>query len=148
MLLTTDKRLEHYQANEDRIILKNGLLFRKKFRKTVSMKYYQILIPNQVLSEVLRSLHGDFGEHPGITKTIIDRKKYYYPNLAQLIREWIRLCEQCIRESRIDPSFLRTFLQDPNEYFTAPGDVMQIDLLPGLPPSGCYKKIVRAMDVF
>ena len=29
MLLATDRRFEHYKANEDRIILKDGLLFRK-----------------------------------------------------------------------------------------------------------------------
>ena len=29
VLLTTDKRFKHYKANEDRIILKDGLLFRK-----------------------------------------------------------------------------------------------------------------------
>ena len=28
MLLTTDKRLKHYKANEDRIILKDEMLFR------------------------------------------------------------------------------------------------------------------------
>ena len=39
-------------------------------------------------------------------------------------------------------------LQNPNEYITAPEDAMQIDLVPGLPPSGGYENIVTAMDVF
>ena len=38
-------------------------------------------------------------------------------------------------------------MQNPNEYITAPEDAMQIDFVPGLPPSGGYENIVTAMDV-
>ena len=71
VLLATDRRYKHYKANEDRVILKDGLLFRKYSGETGSVKYYQILIPKQLVNEVLRNLHGEFGKHPGITKTII-----------------------------------------------------------------------------
>ena len=149
VLLTTDRRFKHYKANEDRIILKDGLLFRKNYGEIGSIKYYQILLPKQLVNEVLRNLHGEFGKHPGITKTIIAyREKYYYPNMAQLIREWVLSCEQCLRESRINPQLPRPPLQNPNEYITAPEDAMQIDLVPGLPPSGGYENIVTAIDVF
>ena len=102
VLLTADRRFKHYKANEDRIILKDGLLLRKYYGDTGGVKHYQILIPNQLVNEVLRSLHGDFGKHPGITKTIIAyREKYCYPKMAQLIREWVMSCEKCIPELRI-----------------------------------------------
>ena len=108
VLLTTVSRFKHYKANEDRIILKDGLLFRKYYGETGSVKHYQILIPKQIVNEVLRSLHGDFWKHPGITKTIIAyREKYYYPNVAQLIREWVMSCEKSIRELRINPQITR-----------------------------------------
>ena len=68
--------------------------------------------------------------------------------MAQLIREWVMSCEQCVRESRIDRSFTRPLLQNPNEHITAPEDAMQIDLVPELPPSGGYENILTAMDVF
>ena len=130
VLLTTDGRFKHYKANEDRIILKHGLLF-------------------FLVNEVLRSLHGEFGKHPGITKTIIAyRQKYYYPRKAQLIREWVMSCEKCIRELKINPQLTRPPLQNPNEHINAPEDAIQIDLVPGLPPSGGYENIVTAMDVF
>ena len=145
----TDSRYKHYKANEDRKILKDGLLYRKYFGETGSVKYYQILIPKQLVKEVLRSLHGEFGRHPGISKTIIAyREKYYFPKMAQLIREWVISCEQCIIKSRIDRSLTRPPLQNPNEHITAPEDAMQIDLVPELPPSCGYTKIVTAMDVF
>ena len=149
VLLMTDSRYKNYKANEDRIILKDSLLYRKYFGETGSVKYYQILIPKQLVKEVLRSLHGEFGEHPGIFKTIIAcREKYYFPKMAQLIREWVMSCEQCIRESRIHPSLTRPPLQNPNEHITAPEDAIQIDLVPELPPSGGYENIVTAMVVF
>ena len=68
--------------------------------------------------------------------------------MAQLIREWVLSCEQCLRESRINPRLTRPPLQNPNEYITAPEDAMQIDLVPGLSPSGGYENIVTAIDVF
>ena len=71
VLIMTDSRYKNYKANEDRIILKDGLLFRKYFGETGSVKYYQIFIPKQLVKEVQRSLHGEFGKHPGIYKTII-----------------------------------------------------------------------------
>ena len=104
VLLTTDRRFTHYKANEDRIILKDGLLLRKYYGDTGSVKNHQILIPKQLINEVLRSLHGEFGKHHGITKTIIAyRGKYYYPKMAQLIRECVMSCEKCIKELRINP---------------------------------------------
>ena len=149
VLIMTDSRYKNYKANEDRIILKDGLLFRKYFGETGSVKYYQILIPTQLVKEVLRSLHGDFGKHPGIYKTIIAyREKYYLPKMVQLIREWVMSSEQCLRESRIDRSLTRPRLQNPNEHITAAEDAMQIDLVPELPPSGGYENIVTAMDVY
>ena len=68
--------------------------------------------------------------------------------MAQLIREWLLSIEQCLRGSRINPRLTRPHPQNPNEYITAPEDAMQIDLVPGLPPSGGYENIVTAIDVF
>ena len=68
VLIMTDSRYKNYKANEDRINLKDGLLFRKYFGETGSVKYYQNLKSKQLVNEVLRSLHREFGKHPGITK--------------------------------------------------------------------------------
>ena len=77
VLIMTDSRNKNYKAAEDRIFLKYGLLVTKYFGETGSVKYYQILIPKQLIIEVLRSLHGEFGKHPGIFKTITAfREKY------------------------------------------------------------------------
>ena len=149
LILTGSRYKNLYKANEDRIILRDSLLYRKCFGETGSVKYYQILIPKQLVNEVLRNLHGEFGRHPGISKTITAySEKYYFPKMAQLIREWVMSCEHCIRESQNDRSLARPSLKNQNEHITAPEDAMQIDLVPELPPSGGYTSIVTAMDVF
>ena len=103
VLLAADKRFKHYKAKEDRIILNDGLLFRMYNGETDNMNSYQILIPKQLVDKVLRSLHAEFGKHPGITKTIsASRQKYYYPNMAKLIRQWVMSSEQCVREPQAD----------------------------------------------
>ena len=95
-------------ANEDRVILRDGLLLRIYFGETGSVKYYQIPNPKQTPNKVLRNLHGEFGKHPGIAKTITAYiTKHYFPKMAQLINEWVMSYEQCIRESRIDRSLTR-----------------------------------------
>ena len=70
MLLTAERRFKHYKANEDHIMLKDGLVFRKYYGETGNMKYNHVLISKQPVDEVLWSLKGEFGKHPGYTKTI------------------------------------------------------------------------------
>ena len=53
VLLTTDKRFKHYKPNEDLIILKDGQFFRKNYGETGNIKYNQILVPKELVEEVL-----------------------------------------------------------------------------------------------
>ena len=117
--------------------------------KRVASNTTKFSSPKQIVNEVLRSLHGEFVKHPGIFKKIIAyREKNYSPKMAQLISEWVKSSEQCIRESRIDRSLASPPLQNPSEYITPPEDAMQFDLVPELPPSGGYENILTAKDVF
>ena len=72
----------------------------KNYEETGSIDFYQILTPEHLVSEELRSLRGEFGKHPGITKAIIAYvERYYYSNMSQLISQWAMSCKQCVRES-------------------------------------------------
>ena len=73
----TDEQYKHYITIADRIILKDSLLFPKFNRETGTVKCYQVLIPKQLVDEVLGNLFGEFDKHPGITKTkTAYREKY------------------------------------------------------------------------
>ena len=146
---TTGRRFKHIKLNEDRVILKDGLFLQKYYGETGNMKSYEILITKQLVDQVLWSLRGQNGKHPGIAETIsANRQKYYNPNMAQLIRKWVITCEQCIRESRVDEKLATSVLQSPTEHITAAEDAMKIYLAPELRPSSAYEKIVRTRDVF
>ena len=67
--------------------------------------------------------------------------------MAKLIRQWVMSSKQCIRKSRVDDSLTQPALQNPIQHITAPEGAMQIDLVPELPQSVGYEKIVTAMDV-
>ena len=149
VLLTTDRKDKLYKTIDDRIILRDGLLFRKNNGETGSVNYCLKLIPKKLLDKVLRILHGENGKQPGVTKTIFAYgQNYYYSTMAQLFTEWVKPCEQCFTESRIDRILTRPLKQNPNEHITVPEDAMQIDLVPQLPPSRGYENIVTATDVF
>ena len=75
--MMTDSRYRNYKANEDCIILTDGLLYRKYFGETGSVRYYQNLIPQQLVNEILGSLHREFGKHPIIAKTIFAYMEKY-----------------------------------------------------------------------
>ena len=142
VLMMTDSSYKKYDANEDRIFLKDSILFRKYFGETGSVKYKKNLFPKQLVNEVLRNLHGEFGKHTGISKTIIAFMEKY-----NIFRESGSGSRHLSNVSRIDRNLTRPPLQKPNEHITAPEDAMQIDLVPELPPSGGYENIVTAMNV-
>ena len=148
MLSTTDRRYKHNKAN-DRVILKSSLLFRKGYGEPGSVKHYQIFIQKQLIAEVLPNLHGAFGRFLGFTKTLIAyREKYFYLNMAHLIKKWVLSCEQCIRQSQFENILTRPRPQIPIQHITGREDAMQIYLVRELPQSGGYQNIVTAIKVF
>ena len=68
MILQTERQFKHYKENEDRIILKDGLLLRKYYGETGSFSYYQNLLPQQLVTEVFLRLHGNLGMTPELPK--------------------------------------------------------------------------------
>ena len=67
--------------------------------------------------------------------------------MAHMIKNWVMSGEQCIRESWFDRNTTRLSLQNNNEHITEPEGAMQVDLVPGIPPSGGNENIVTAMGI-
>ena len=76
------------------------------------------------------------------------RQKYYYPCIAKYIRNWVTKCQMCIQNKRINNDLLKTELLNCPEWDLGPEDILQMDILPNLPPSGGYDNIITAIDVF
>ena len=147
--LASDYRYHHYLQNITRIEIKQEVLTRKYYTDTGAISHYQILLPIQLLDEFLQALHGHISNHPGITKMIQEaRQKYYYPCIAKYIKKWVNNCQICIQTKRINNDLLRTELLNCPEWDLGPEDILQMDILPNLPPSGGYDHIITAIDVF
>ena len=78
LLLKTYRRIKHYKATEDRIFLKNAYCsWSTTYGEAGGVKYYQVVIPKQLVEEVFGNLHEKFVWQPGITRTITTcREKY------------------------------------------------------------------------
>ena len=74
-------------------------------------------------------------------------QKYYFPSIATYVRNWVRDCEICIQDKRVNNKRITPEPIHIPEWDLGPEDLMQIDLLPELPPSGGYENIIIAIDV-
>ena len=91
--LASDYRYQYYLQNITRIEIKDEVLTRRYYTNTGTTSHYQILLPVQLLEELLQALHGHNSNHPGITKMIQEvRQKYYYPCIAKYIKKWVSNC--------------------------------------------------------
>ena len=122
---------------------------RKYYGECGQVTHHQMLIPEHLITELLKALHGQMGKHPGITKMIQEcRSKYYYLGLAKRIRQWVMRCEDCINYKRINNSQIRPKMINNTEHVLGPEDILEIDILPNLPNSAGYQNIVTMIDVF
>ena len=148
-LLNDNPRAAKYLTQEDRIIIKDGLLYRQYFGDNGKVKYLQVLLPQQLVDEFIQHHHGKYGKHPGIAKTIQQcREKYYFPGLAAKKAKHISLCRECTQTKRTPNSSITPPLIDMSQLALGPEDALQMDIVPFDDPSGGYNVVITAMDVF
>ena len=86
-LLQTNSRAKRLLVHEDRLIVKDGILMRKWYGECRQFTHYQILIPEHLITKLLKATHGQLGKRTGITKMIQEcRSKHYCPGLAKRIK--------------------------------------------------------------
>ena len=148
-ILLNDARYMQYSRNKKRIIIKDDILYRQYYNDIGEVSHLQVLLPGQLLKFFLQSVHGTASNHPGISKMMQEiRQKYYFPSIATYVRNWVRDCKICIQDKRINNTRVTPELIHIPEWDLGPEDLMQINLLPELPPSGGYEIIITAINVF
>ena len=131
------------------IEIKQEVLTRKYHTDTGTISHYQNFLPIQLLEELFQALHVHSSNNPGITKMNQEaRQKWYYTCMAKNIKNWVNKCQICIQTKRINHDLLRTDLLNCPEWDLGQEDILQMDILPNLPPSGGYDDIITAIDVF
>ena len=142
-------RYMHYSRNKKRNIIKDDILYRQYYSDIGEVSHLQVLLPGQLLKVLLQTLHRAVGKHPGISKMMQEiRQKCYFPSIATYVRNWVRHCEICIQEKRINNTQTTPVIFHIPEWDLGPEDLMQIDLFPEIPPSGGYESIITAIVVY
>ena len=133
----------------ERLVLKDEIVTRQYYDETGQVKNHQILLPKQLLKELLQAINDTAHRHPGISKMLQEiRQKYYYPGIAKHVKKWVEGCEICAKDKRVLHNAITPELLSLSEWDLVPEDAMQIDLLPNLPASGGYQTVMTAIDVF
>ncbi|KAJ8356812.1 hypothetical protein SKAU_G00196060 [Synaphobranchus kaupii] len=79
----------------DRLELRRGVLYRS--RQDQGNMTYQLALPADLRTTVLRSLHDDMG-HLGRERTLdLARSRVYWPKMSKDVEEKIKTCERCVR---------------------------------------------------
>ena len=68
--LQTDPKAKRILVHENRLIVKDGILMRKYYGERGQVTHHQILIPEHLITELLKAIHEQMGKHPGTTKMI------------------------------------------------------------------------------
>ena len=139
---------KNYERNLKRLIIRDGLVVREYYNETGKVSHYQTYLPQKLLQESLEHMHGKYGKHPGITKMIQDfRQRFYYPNIAKIIRNHVRSCETCIKEKRIPEKSIKPPMQTIDEEFCCDcEEIMMVDFMGQYQSSSGYEWIFTAID--
>ncbi|XP_038555072.1 uncharacterized protein LOC119888541 [Micropterus salmoides] len=79
----------------NRLELHNGVLYRR--RQDGPNIIFQLVLPEELRSVALKSLHDDMG-HMGVERTVdLARARFYWPKMYMAIEKMIGTCERCVR---------------------------------------------------
>ena len=132
-----DARYMHYSRNKRRNFIKHYNLCRQYFNDLGEVRHLQVFLPGHLLKLLLQSIHRTAGKHPGNSKIMREiRQKNYFPSIATYVRNWVLDCEICIQDKRINDTRITPELILIPERDLGPEEIMQINLLSELPPSG------------
>ena len=94
---TIFKKLETNQNCQEKkkFFLEDGLLFRRKRRKTGEK--VALCVPKSMQEDVMYHLHDDIlGGHLGVVKMLDKlRERFYFPKMEPFVRKYIASCQSC-----------------------------------------------------
>lgn len=77
----------------------NGILYRK--RHDNEQPSYQLVLPEELRSTVLQSLHDHMG-HMGIERTLdLARTRFYWPRMTADVERKVKTCGRCVRHKTL-----------------------------------------------
>ena len=142
--------LTKYYRQLGRLHIQRNILKRDYYDHAGKITHHQICVPEHLIPELLNRIHNSKTQgHRGIRQTIEEcRRSFYFPGYQEIITEYVSNCSSCLQVKRAPESTLRPPLQPITAKTSFPGDIMELDLVGKLKPSGNYLHILTALDVF
>ena len=89
------------------------------------ISHSQVLLSVQLKDTLLNSLRGETGKLHELSKMMQEiTQKHYFPSIANHIRKWIRQCQICVQNKRIDNSQIKAELISIPDWDLGPEDVL------------------------
>ncbi|XP_060719718.1 retrovirus-related Pol polyprotein from transposon 412 [Tachysurus vachellii] len=129
----------------DRLVERDGLLYRRVFRPDGGEEVLQLVLPAVLKSEVLTQLHQEHG-HQGIERTTeLVRQRCYWPGMSNEIMQWCQECERCQSAKTVQPR-ARSFMG--HLMASRPNEILAIDFTVLEPSRAGLENILVMTDVF
>ncbi|RXN22039.1 Transposon Ty3-I Gag-Pol poly [Labeo rohita] len=129
----------------DRLVEREGVLYRRIFRPDGREEIFQVLLPSVLREEILRWLHQEHG-HQGIERTTeLVRQRCYWPGMTGEVARWCRECERCQSAKDVQPvasSFMGHLLA------SRPNEILAVDFTVLEPSSSGLENVLVMTDVF
>ena len=75
-ILQQDPRYRHYCSQIDRLTVQDDVVIWDYYDETGNVQYRQALLPKNLVSELLQSLHGKANKHPGFSKMLYEIRQF------------------------------------------------------------------------
>ena len=87
----------HYWNLWDSLLMEDGYLYRKFYTKDGTSEYLQLLVPKQIMKDILYHTHDNrMSGHLGCKKTLKKTKqKYYWFEMKQDVQIYVQQCDIC-----------------------------------------------------
>ncbi|KRX69615.1 Retrovirus-related Pol polyprotein from transposon [Trichinella sp. T6] len=94
----SSRALQSLLSQKDQMIIKDGILFRRRLAKHANHRAGdQFVVPQILRQEILHGLHsGPEDDHLGKKKILWKvRQRFYWPDLREDVADWCRKCQEC-----------------------------------------------------
>lgn len=129
----------------DRLVEKDGVLYRRVFRLDGGEVVLQVLLPAAMKSEVLTQLHQQHGHHGVERTTQLVQQRCYWPRMSSDIARWCQECERCRCAKGDQPthaSFMGHLLA------ARPNEILALDFTLLEPSSTGLENVLVMTDIF
>ena len=145
-VVSLSPEIKSYAAQWETFALVNGVVYRKFERPEGGVKFWQLLAPKVVRTELVRMIHAGAAGHLGVKKTWEQvQRRAYWQTWRTDVENFCRTCGPCNQYHR-GKIPKQGFLQDMR--VGAPFERVQIDLTGPHPPANGYTYICTCICAF